>query len=128
MVKVYLPEEGQVQVHQSRVCSCPPYLPAGFYWYGGNHKSVGRVPQLVQKLFQDEQDSDQEVSGSSRCTVELKDDTPESDPESVELEPDIDSVEPESSPQLVVKPRVSPLSAKGHYSLRDGIVAPQHLQ
>ena len=32
VVKIYFPEEGQIQVHQSRVCSCPPHLPAGFYW------------------------------------------------------------------------------------------------
>ena len=25
MVKIYFPEEGQIQVHQSRVCSCPPH-------------------------------------------------------------------------------------------------------
>ena len=64
---------------------------------------------------------------SSQCTVELEDATPEPDPEFVELEPEIESVEPESSPQLVVKPRVPLPSAKGRYSLRDRIVAPQCL-
>lgn len=46
MVKIYFPE-GQIQVHQLRVCSCPPHLPAIFYWYSGNHKSQGKVPQWV---------------------------------------------------------------------------------
>ena len=38
VVKVYFPEEGGIQIHQSRVCLCPPKLPAGFYWYGVEDK------------------------------------------------------------------------------------------
>ena len=108
MVKVYFPEEGQIQVHQSRVCSCPPHLPAGFYWYGGNRKSQGRVPQWVQNLFcneQDEQNSDQEVSespASAEGTMEQE------DGESSAPEPDLESKESQS----MVKPRV-PSSRRG---------------
>ena len=125
MVRVYFPEEGQIQVHQSRVCSCPPHLPAGFYWYGGNRKSQGRVPQWVQNLFcneQDEQNSDQEVSESSasaESAMELEDE------ESSAPEPDTNS---EAEPQPMVKCRVPLPSAEGRYSLRDRIVAPQRLQ
>ena len=36
VVKIYFPEKGPIQVHQSRVCPCPFELPAGFYWYGGD--------------------------------------------------------------------------------------------
>lgn len=50
-IKVYYPDEGPIQVHQSRVCPCPPKLPAGFYWYGGRRKSPGRIPQWVHQLF-----------------------------------------------------------------------------
>ena len=42
LVKVYFPEEGPIQVHLSRVCPCPPLLPAGFYWYGGNRRCPGQ--------------------------------------------------------------------------------------
>jgi len=35
-VTVYFPESGSIQVHQSRVCPCPPKWPTAFYWYGGN--------------------------------------------------------------------------------------------
>ena len=29
MVKVYTPQDGQIQIHQTRVAHCPPELPAG---------------------------------------------------------------------------------------------------
>ena len=36
--KVYFPGDGQIRVHQSRVCDCPLGFPAGYFWYGGNVK------------------------------------------------------------------------------------------
>ena len=51
-VKVYAPQDGQIQVHQSRVVHCPCELPAGFYWYGGRRSSPGRPPRWVDKLLQ----------------------------------------------------------------------------
>lgn len=51
VVKVYFPEEGAIQVHQSRVCSCPPRLLAGFYWYGGNKKSPGCLSTWLAKML-----------------------------------------------------------------------------
>ena len=53
VVKVYAPQEGQIQVHQSRVSPCPPGFPAGFFWYGGKRSSPGRPPKWVDKLLQD---------------------------------------------------------------------------
>lgn len=50
VIKVYFPEEGAIQVHQNRVCVCPPEMPTGFYWYGGNRKSQGRVPKWLQRM------------------------------------------------------------------------------
>ena len=35
-VKVYIPREAPIQVHQLRVKPCPPGFPAGFFWYGNN--------------------------------------------------------------------------------------------
>ena len=52
VVKVYAPQDGQIQVHQSRVVRCPPELPAGFYWYGSRRSSPGRPPRWVDKLLQ----------------------------------------------------------------------------
>ena len=50
-VKVFFPDEPPIQVHQLRVCACPPNLPAGFYWYGGRRKSAGTIPRWLQKRF-----------------------------------------------------------------------------
>ena len=49
--KVYLPEHEQIQVHQSRVCSCPVEFPAGYYWYGGQRKGPGRPHKWVHNLL-----------------------------------------------------------------------------
>ncbi len=43
--KVYFPEDGQIQIHQSRVCDCLPGFPAGYYWYGENQKGSGQPPK-----------------------------------------------------------------------------------
>ena len=82
----------------------------------------------TEVVQEDEQNSDQEASESFKseepseeCVVELEDEkssTSEPESESVELEPD---------PQPIVKQRVPLSSAKGCYSLRDRIVAPQRL-
>ena len=53
LLKVYFPEKGPIQVHLSRVCPCSPLQPVGFYWYGGNRRCSGRVPQWVERLLQD---------------------------------------------------------------------------
>ena len=43
--KVYFPQEGNIQIHQSRVKSCSPGFPSGYYWYGTRRKSAGRPPK-----------------------------------------------------------------------------------
>ena len=51
VVKVYAPQDGQIQVHRMRVAPCPPELPAGFYWYGSRRSSPGRPPKWVNQLL-----------------------------------------------------------------------------
>ena len=51
-VKVYHPQDGPLQVHQSRVCHCPADFPAGYYRYGGKRKGPGRPPKWVDRLLQ----------------------------------------------------------------------------
>ena len=51
VVKVYAPQDGQIQVHQMRVAPCPPEFPAGFYWYGSRRSSPGRPPKWVNRLL-----------------------------------------------------------------------------
>ena len=51
VVKMHFPQEGQIQVHQSRVSPCPAGIPPGYFWYGSRHHFVGRPPKWVQKLM-----------------------------------------------------------------------------
>lgn len=41
VVKVYFPQDGGIQVHQTRIQHCPD-IPVGFYWYGGKRSGPGR--------------------------------------------------------------------------------------
>ena len=50
--KVYFPEDGEIQVHQSRVCACPAGFPTGYFWYGGRRRGPGRPPKWVEKLLE----------------------------------------------------------------------------
>ena len=94
------------------------------------------MPQWVHKLFsgkQEEKNSDHEVPESPQSegsAIELEGEessTSDPDPEAMESKSDPKSRDSDSNPQLIVKHRVPPSSAKGRYSLRDSIVAPQRL-
>ena len=52
-VKVYFPEEKQIQVHQNRVKPCPDCFPAGYYWYGSKRVGPGRPPEWVDHVLTD---------------------------------------------------------------------------
>ena len=44
--EAYFPQEGNIQIHQSRVKSSPPGFPSsGYYWYGTCRKGAGRPPK-----------------------------------------------------------------------------------
>ena len=74
VVEVYFPEEGPLQVHQRRVCSCPNALPIGFYWYSGTRKSSKRVPNDAQNEVSSDQ-SDTEPDSNSEDFVPAAGDT-----------------------------------------------------
>lgn len=111
VVKVFFPEDGPIQVHQSRVCSCPMKLPAGFYWYGGQRKSPGRLPPWLAKVLSreaekptlpDQMDDPVEKEVDSESEPELSDD-------------DIDEPSAESSQEPIV---TTPPPTSHRYSLR----------
>ena len=72
-VKVYYPQDGQIQVHQSRVTECPPEFPAGFYWYGGKGHGPGRPPKWVEQLLSNEDEMSTEGDAGADLLVEDSD-------------------------------------------------------
>ena len=50
-VKVYSPQDRQIQVHKTCVTPCPPELPAGFYWYSYQQSGPGRPQKWVERLL-----------------------------------------------------------------------------
>ena len=60
-VKVYFPQDGPIQVHQTRVTQCPLEFPAGYYWYGGKRSGPGCPPKWVDKLIRSETQNDIDV-------------------------------------------------------------------
>ena len=49
VIKVYHPEEGQIQVHQSCVSPCPSGFPPGLLIW---EQTVGKAPKCIQNLIQ----------------------------------------------------------------------------
>jgi len=72
--KVYRPQDGAIQVHQTRVTPCPDEFPAGHYWYGDRRSSPGRPPRWVDRLLQnggqEEGDSDPDPSDAEQPAQE----------------------------------------------------------
>ena len=52
VVKVYRPQDGQIQIHLTRVTPCPLNFLAGFYWYDDKRHGPGRPPKWVDRLLQ----------------------------------------------------------------------------
>ena len=75
--KVYFTEDGQIQVHQSRVKSCPPHFPHGFYWYGGRRRKPGRPPKWVAQVLDEQLEPEEERPESSQLEEEQFLDAPE---------------------------------------------------
>lgn len=72
IVKVYYPEEGQIQVHQSRICRCPDGFPPGYFWYGTRRHSVGRPPKWIQRLMWKSSDSSPNTAAGTASKTQDK--------------------------------------------------------
>ena len=73
-VKIYYPQDGEIRVHQSRVCDCSAEFPAGYYWYGGKRREPGRPPKWVERLMQPTEDPVDEDHGDLIQGAEGRDD------------------------------------------------------
>ena len=120
VVKVYTPQDGQIQVHQSRVVRCPPELPAGFYWYGSRRSSPGRPPKWVDKLLQGTTsttaDSPEPVYQSDATSTE---DNDHSNPEDPNL-----NEEPEQTSPATITPQDNGDALSGEGWDQEGTLAP----
>ena len=65
-VKVYIPREATVKVHQTRVKPCPDGLLAGYYWYGNKKKGPGCPRKRSKKVLSDENKEESEQHPESK--------------------------------------------------------------
>ena len=86
VVKVYSPQDGQIQIHQNRVAPCPPELPSAFFWYGTRRARPDRPPKWVNQLLQGDLFTDPEHAEQRE------------DPEDAQLPDDSSTMEPEEDP------------------------------
>ena len=123
-VPVHFPESGSILVQISQVSPCLLKWPVGFYWYGGNRLSRGKVPSWVERLLevgkeapigdiQDNQDEDdtnkvEDVNNETKegTEEEIEEDTEEGTEEETE-DNHISGVAPEEG-----------ASPAGRYNLR----------
>lgn len=134
VVKVYAPQDPQIQVHQSRVTSCPSGFPAGYYWYGTKRHSPGRPPKWVQNLM-----SGEPPNAETECLVEpiAEDPEPDSDSNPSSADSDSDAAEDEAEREAELRvesegpPRctaiVRPPDVNSRYTLRRRVAAPDRL-
>lgn len=119
--KVYYPEHGEIQVHQSRVTPCPPNFPSGYYWYGKKRHSPGRPPKWLDSLFQEDgttSDKPANVDEDDGTTQETGD---EHDEDDLDMDDDPNQEDLDSSPKQSL-PRTNT-----RYSLRSRASHPQCL-
>ena len=68
-IKVFLPLEDAIKVHQTRVKPCPDGLLVGYYWYG-TRKGPGHPPKWVEKiLFNEVEELEDEEPDLSMANV-----------------------------------------------------------
>ena len=107
--KVYFPNDGSIQIHQSRVTRCPLKFPASYYWYGNKRKGPGRPPKWVNDLL---------TTGEDR---KMPPDLPETDIESQsEVAEEAEMCDSDSEPvQQGVEAELIPVrTGAEHYGLR----------
>ena len=63
VVKVYFPQDGGIQVHQTQIRHCTG-IPAGFYWYGGKHSGPGQPPKWTSNINERERENQQKQLGT----------------------------------------------------------------
>ena len=131
VVKVYAPQDGQIQVHQSRVSRCPPGFPAGFFWYGGRRSGPGRPPKWVDQLLQDATQARELVQDPPLVVDAAQAPLPSSEPEAKSNQEDTstDCIK-DCTPSEAASSPVSTLERKqSKYGLRarSGLTAPSRL-
>lgn len=74
------------------MCPCQPLLPASLYWYGGNRRCPGRVPQWVNRLLQDGPldpvpEEDNLDTGDPEHSLSVPDDDPTENDQPIDVTP-----------------------------------------
>ena len=134
VVKVYRPQDGRIQIHQTRVTPCPPAFPAGYFWYGDKRPRPGRPPKWVDELLQggtreanvDENDKATPAEGKDHSSDHDQPEEHLSADESLEAE-----CMPEQDPTTYTPPQ-EPTSVRApdvtsRYGLRSRVVPPDRL-
>ena len=119
--KVYFPDDGSIQIHQSRVTRCPLKFPAGYYWYGNKRKGPGRPPKWVNDLL---------TTGEDREMPPSQTDLPETDIESQsEVAEEAEMCDSDSEPvqQEVEDESIPVRTGAEHYGLRRRVSPPKRL-
>ena len=117
--KVYFPQEGAIQVHQSRVCPCPSEFPAGYFWYGSKRRGPGHPPKWTEALMQRGQ-----LTGE--CFAEADDSTEEADAQAGSSDEPTESAGLEAD-TCTACDEMPPPRTSGRYSLRRQVQAPDRL-
>ena len=111
--KVYRPQDGTIQIHQSRVMPWPKDIVSGYFWYGRKHHSPGRPPKWLGQLSEGKSVADE--------SEEVERDSP--DPEATALS---ESVPIQTEAEVDTRTLSESIRLKtGRYSLRSHTQPPE---
>ena len=127
VVKVYRPQDGQIQVHQTRVTPCPPAFPAGYYWYGDKRHGPGRPPKWVDKLLRKDGNQNEESDNPGTEPTAADQEVSVCLPDSTIASEALAQVEGSDPIQAAEQLSMGDCGATRRYGLRDRIVPPDRL-
>ena len=117
--KVYFPEEGTIQVHQTRTTPCYPGFPNGFYWYGKKQTSQGHYPQWIDSIVPAKHASSGAADGEDTSEPTTADD------DTADQEPDDTADQELTRDQHTLPPVRNRQTDSTRYSLRKQIRTPK---
>ena len=59
VVKVYRPQDGQIQITRNLLTPCPDSFQAGYYWYGDKRTGPGKPPKWIDNPMPEDQESEE---------------------------------------------------------------------
>ena len=107
--KVYRPQDGTIQIHQSRIMPWPKDIVSRYFWYGRKQHSPGRLPKWLEQLSERERVAD---NGNEKVEGDSPDPEATATSESVPIP--TEAVVDTNTPSELIRSKTGRYSLRGH--------------